>query len=43
MSADIGLVRPATRPRAAAVVPAGEAIGRVVLRNLNIAETPAVL
>ena len=36
-------MRLATCPRVAADVPAGEAIGRVVLRDLDIAETLAVL
>ena len=31
------------RPRAAANVPAGEAVGRAILRDLDIAETLAVL
>ena len=36
-------MRPATCPRVAAAVPVGEAIGRIVLRDLDIAKTLAVL
>ena len=36
-------MRPAVQLRVAAVIPAREAIGRVVLRNLDVAETLAVL
>ena len=43
MCADIGLVRLAAHPRAAADVPVGEAVGRAVLRDLDIAETLVVL
>ena len=41
--ADIGLVWLAVRLRAPAVVPATEAVGRVVLRDLDVAETLAAL
>ena len=39
MHADVGPVRPAVRPRAPAAVPAGETAGRVILRDLDVAET----
>ena len=41
--ADIGPVRPTVRPRVAAVVPVGEAVGRAILRDLDVFETLAVL
>ena len=41
--ADIGPVRPTVRSRAAAAVPAGEAVGRAILRDLDVFETLAVL
>ena len=40
---DIGLVRPVVRPRVAPAVPAGEAVGRAAIRDLDVAETLAVL
>ena len=43
MHADVGPVRPTARPMVAAIVLAGEAVGRVVLRDLDIEETLAVL
>ena len=43
MCADIGTVRPATHPRATTDVPVGEAVGRAVLHDLDIAETLAML
>ena len=39
MHADVGPLRPAVRPRAPAVAPAGETAGRVILRDLDVAET----
>jgi len=41
--ADIGLVRPVARPRASAAAPGGEAVGRAILRDLNVAETLSAL
>ena len=39
MHADVGPVRPAVRPRVPVVSPAGETAGRVILRDLDVAET----
>ena len=39
----IGPVRPAVCPRVAAAVLAGEAVGRAILHDLDVAETLAVL
>ena len=41
--ADIGPARPEVRLRAPAAVPAGEAVGRAVLRDLDVAETLSAL
>ena len=43
MCADIGPVRPVVRPRAANDAPTGEALGRVVLWDMDISETLVVL
>ena len=40
--ADVGPVRPMECPRAVVGIPVGEAVGRVVLRDLDIAETLAI-
>ena len=39
MHAYVGPVRPAVRPRAPVAAPAGETAGRVILRDLDVAET----
>ena len=39
MHADVGPVRPAVRPRVPVVAPVGEPAGRVILRDLDVAET----
>ena len=39
MHADVGHVRPAVRPRAPVAAPTGETTGRVILRDLDVAET----
>ena len=41
--ADIGPVRLVVRQRAATAVLAGEAVGRAILRDLDVSETLAVL
>jgi hypothetical protein len=41
--ADVGLVRPTVRPRAPVAAPAGETAGRVILRDLDVAETLKVV
>ena len=43
MCADIGPVRLVARPRAADDAPAGKAVRRAILRDLDISETLAVL
>ena len=43
MHADVGLVRPAVRPRAPVAALAGKAPGRVILRDLDLAETLAAV
>ena len=39
MHADVGPIRPAVRPRVPAAVPTGEATGRAILHDLDLAET----
>jgi len=41
--ADVGPVRPVAHPRVPVVVPGGEATGRAILRDLNVAETLSAL
>lgn len=41
--ADVDLARPVARPRVPAAAPVGEAAGRAILRNLNVAETLSAL
>lgn len=41
--ADIGLVRPAVRLRAPAAAPTREAVGRAILRDVDVAETLSAL
>ena len=43
MHADVGPVRPAVRPGVPAAAPAGEAPGRAILRDLDLAETLAAV
>ena len=43
MHADVGPVRPAVRPGVPTAAPAGEAPGRVILRDLDLAETLAAV
>ena len=43
MHADVGPVRPAVRPRAPVATPAGEAPGRAILRDLDLAESLAAV
>lgn len=40
---DVGPVRPVVRLRVPAVAPGGEAMGRIILRNLDVAETLSAL
>ena len=39
MHADVGPVRPAVRRRVPVAAPAGETAGRVIIRDLDVAET----
>jgi len=41
--ADVGPVQPVARPRVPAAAPAGESVGRAILRDLNVAETLSAL
>ena len=41
--ADVGPVQPVVRLRVPAAAPAGEAVGRAILRDLNVAETLTAL
>ena len=41
--ADVGPVRPVVRLRVPAAAPAGEAVGRAILHELNVAETLTAL
>ena len=41
--ADVGPVRTIVRPRVPAATPAGEAVGRAILRDLNVAKTLSAL
>ena len=41
--ADVGHVRPVACLRVPAIVPAGEAVGRAILHDLNVAETLSAL
>ena len=41
--ADVGPVRPAVHRRDPATAPAGEAVGRAILRDLDVAETLSTL
>ena len=41
--ADVGPVQPVVRLRVPSVAPAGEAVGRAILRNLDVAETLSAL
>ena len=41
--ADVGLVRPVVRLRGPATALAGEAVGRAILRDLDVAETLSAL
>ena len=41
--ADVGLVRPVVRLRVPAAAPVGEAVGRAILRDLDVAETLSAL
>ena len=43
MHADVGPVRPAVRERAPVPAPVGETPGRVILRDLDVAETLAAV
>lgn len=43
MCVDIGPVRPVARPRAADDAPTREAVGRALLRDLDISKTSVVL
>ena len=43
MHADVGPVCPAVRPRVPAAAPAGEAPGRAILCDLDLAETLAAM
>ena len=41
--ADVGPIRPVARPRVPVATRAGEAVGRAILRELNVAETLSAL
>ena len=41
--ADVGPVRPVVRVRVPVAAPAGEAVGRAILRDLDVAETLSAL